>query len=189
MVAPEFSDYYETAKLAMEEAIEYLKREFSHVRAGKANPELLAGVRVDYYGSLTPINQVANVSAPEPRLLVVQPWDKSMIGPIERAIQAAGLGLNPSNDGILIRVPLPLLTEERRRELVKVAKDIAEHARVSIRNARRDANDHIKKAVKKDGISEDLGYAAEQEVQKLTDHYIKEVEILLEKKEKDILTV
>lgn len=189
MIAPELEDYYETAKLEMEEAIEFLKREFSHVRAGKATPALLEGVRIDYYGSLSPINQVANVSAPEPRMLVVQPWDKSMIGAIERAIQAAGLGLNPSNDGIIIRVPLPLLTEERRRDLVKVTKDIAEHARVSIRNARRDANDGIKKAVKKDGISEDFGFAAEAEVQKLTDHYIKEVEVLFEKKEKDILTV
>ncbi|TNE68759.1 ribosome recycling factor [bacterium] len=189
MVAPELSDYYETAKLEMEEAIEFLKREFSHVRAGKASPELLAGVRIDYYGSLSPINQVANVTAPEPRMIVVQPWDKSMIGPIERAIQSAGLGLNPSNDGTLIRVPLPLLTEDRRKELVKVTKDIAEHARVSIRNARREANDHIKKAVKNDGVSEDLGYDAEQEVQKLTDNFIKEVETLFEKKEKDILTV
>ena len=189
MVTPELEDYYETAKLEMEEAIEFLKREFSHVRAGKASTALLDGIKVDYYGSMTPISQVANVSAPEPRLLVVQPWDKGMIGPIERAIQAGGLGLNPSNDGAIIRVPLPLLTEERRRDLVKVTKDIAENARVSIRNARRDANDGIKKAIKKDSLSEDLGFAAEAEVQKLTDHYTKEVDEIFKKKEVDILTV
>lgn len=189
MIAPELQDFYDTAKMEMEDAIDFLKREFSHVRAGKASPALLDGVKVDYYGSQSPISQVANISAPEPRMLVVQPWDKSMIGPIEKAIQAAGLGLNPSNDGSLIRVPLPLLTEERRKELVKVAKDITEHARVSIRNARREANDHIKKAVKNDGVSEDLGYDAEQEVQQLTDSFTKEVESLFEKKESDILTV
>lgn len=189
MVAPELEDYYEAAKLEMEEAIEFLKREYSHVRAGKASTALLEGIRVDYYGSNTPIGQVANITAPEPRLLVVQPWDKSMIAPIERAIQAGGLGLNPSNDGIIIRVPLPILTEERRRDLVKVTKDITENARVSVRNARRDANEGIKKAVKKEGISEDFGHDAEAEIQKLTDFYIKEVDALFEKKEKEILTV
>lgn len=189
MVVPELEDFYETAKLEMEEAIEFLKREYSHVRAGKASTSLLDGIRVDYYGSKTPLAQVSNISAPEPRLLVVQPWDKTMIGPVERAIQAAGLGLNPSNDGSIIRVPLPLLTEERRRDLVKVTKEITENARVSVRNARRDANDGIKKAVKKDGISEDFGHDAEVEIQKLTDLYIKEIDALFEKKEKDILTV
>lgn len=189
MIVPELEDFYETAKMEMEEAIEFTKREFSHLRAGKASPALLDGVRVDYYGSMSPLNQVSNISAPEPRLLVVQPWDKKMIGSIEKAILSAGLGFNPNNDGVLIRVPLPLLTEERRKELVKVAKDVAEQAKVSIRNARRDANDHIKKTVKNKHVSEDFGHDAEAEVQKLTDHFTKEVDVLLEKKEKDILTV
>jgi len=189
MIAPELEDFYETANMEMAEAIEFLKREFSHIRAGKASPALLDGVRVDYYGSMTPIAQVSNVSAPEPRMLVVQPWDKKMINPIERAIQAAGLGLNPNNDGILIRVPLPILTEDRRKDLVKMAKEVTETCRVSIRNARRDANDGIKKTVKNKHVSEDFGHDAEAEIQKLTDQYTKEVEELFAKKEKDILTV
>ncbi|MCH8567237.1 MAG: ribosome recycling factor [Balneolales bacterium] len=189
MILSELQIYFDTAKEEMDEAIDFLKREFGHIRAGKASPALLDGVKVDYYGSQTPISQVANVSAPEARLLVVQPWEKAMIAPIERAIQASNLGLNPQNDGILIRIPLPMLTEERRLELVKVARDTAEKARVSIRNSRRDANDGIKKEVKDSSLPEDSRYGAEEEIQKLTDSHIQKVDKLLEDKEKEITSI
>lgn len=186
---PELQDYFDIAKMEMDESIDFLKRQFSHIRAGKATPSLLDGIRIDYYGSLSPLNQVANISAPEARLLVVQPWDKSLIGQIEKAILSSGLGFNPSNDGTLIRIPLPILTEERRQELVKLTKDYAEKARISIRNARRDANESIKKSIKEDHISEDAGYDGEAEIQKLTDEFNQKVDDLLAIKEKDILTV
>jgi len=186
---PELAEYRDTAELEMAEAIDFLKRELSHLRAGKANPALLDGIRVDYYGSMTPLAQMSSVTAPEARMLVVQPWDKSAIGPIEKAIMSSGLGLNPSNDGQIIRIPLPILSEERRNELVKHARHVAENARVSIRNARRDANDHIKGAVKSKHLPEDSRFGAEEVIQKLTDSYIHQVDELLKHKEKDILTV
>ncbi len=186
---PELEPIFEVAKEEMELSVEFLKKEFSHIRAGKATPALLDGIKVDYYGAQTPLIQLANISAPEARLLTVEPFDKSTVGDIEKAIMASGLGLNPNNDGRLIRIPLPILSEERRKELVKVAKDTAEQARVSIRNARRDANDEIKKTVKDESLPEDSRYAAEEEVQQLTDDYIKKVEEALSAKEKEILTV
>ena len=186
---PELNIFYEEAELEMQDAFEFLKRELSHIRAGKATPQLLDGVKVDYYGTQTPLNQLASVSAPEARMLVVQPWDKSSIQSIEKAIMSSGLGLNPNNDGTLIRIPLPVLSEERRQELVKLAHDIAESARVSVRNARRDANDHIKKAVKDNSLPEDSKFEAEEEVQKLTDKHIELIEEYLKKKESEILTV
>jgi ribosome recycling factor len=186
---PELAEYRDTAELEMAEAIDFLKRELSHLRAGKANPALLDGIRVDYYGSMTPLAQMSSVTAPEARMLVVQPWDKSAIGPIEKAIMSSGLGLNPSNDGQIIRIPLPILSEERRNELVKHARHVAENARVSIRNARRDANDHIKGAVKSKHLPEDSRFGAEEVIQKLTDSHIHQVDELLKHKEKDILTV
>jgi ribosome recycling factor len=138
------NEYIKEAELEMSEALDFLKRELSHLRAGKANPTLLDGIKVEYYGSLTPLSQMASITAPDPRMLVVTPWDKTTIPPIEKAIMSSGLGLNPSNDGQLIRVPLPILSEERRNDLVKVARDITGKARVSIRTGRRSANDHIK---------------------------------------------
>jgi ribosome recycling factor len=186
---PELQTIYDDSHQEMELSIEYLKREFNHIRAGKANPSLLDGIKVDYYGSLTPLNQVANISAPEARLLVIQPWDKGMIQTIEKAIHASNLGLNPGNDGTLIRIPLPILSEERRRDLVKLAKDVAEKARVSIRNARRDANDAIKKEVKESSLPEDSRFDAESEVQKLTDSYITKVDEMLSHKEEEILSI
>lgn len=185
----ELQDFYDEAELHMSDAVDFLKREFSHLRAGKATPALLDGLKVDYYGAATPITQVANVTAPEARLLVVQPWEKNMITPIEKAILSSSLGLNPSNDGTLIRIPLPILSEERRRELVKLAKDMAEKAKVSIRNARRDANDAVKKKVKADSLPEDSRFESEDEIQKLTDSYSKQVDEALVKKEAEILTV
>lgn len=186
---PELKPHYDTAKTEMDDAISFLKKEFSHVRAGKANPAILDGVKVNYYGAQTPLIQLANVSAPEPRMLTVEPFDKSVINDIEKAIMAGGLGLNPNNDGNIIRIPLPILSEERRKELVKVVKDTAEKARVSIRNSRRDANDAVKKTVKDDSLPEDSRFEAEDEIQKLTDKCTKLVDDLLESKESEILTV
>jgi ribosome recycling factor len=140
---PELKAHYDHAKKEMDDAIDYLKREFSHVRAGKATTSLLDGVKVNYYGSQTPLNQLASVSAPEARLLMVQPYDKGSMQEIEKAIMSSGLGLNPNNDGSVIRIPLPMLTEERRQELVKHSRDVAEKARISIRNYRREANESI----------------------------------------------
>lgn len=177
------------AELEMQEAIEYVRREFNGIRAGKATPALLDGLKVNYYGSLTPINQVATVTAPDARLLTVQPYEKNLIQEIEKAIITSNLGLNPANDGYLIRIPLPMLSEERRKDLVKLCGDFAEKARVSIRNTRRDAKDSIKKKTKDESISEDFKFEAEEELQKLTDTYSTEVDQILAKKEKEILTV
>ena len=173
----------------MDEAVSYFKTELSHIRAGKAKPSLLDGIKVDYYGSQTPLNQLANVSAPEARLLTVQPYDKSALEDIEKAIMSAGLGLNPNNDGTIIRVPLPILSEERRKELVKRVSELAEDARISIRNTRRDANDEIEKKVKEESLPEDSLYEAQEEVQKITDKHTEQVGELLDKKEEEIMTV
>ena len=132
MIADELQEIVDEAEMKMDDAVQYLKKEFSHIRAGKANPALIQGIQVEYYGAQTPLQQLANISAPEPRLLLVQPYDKSIITDIEKGIMSSGLGLNPMNDGDLIRIPLPILTEERRKELVKVAKDKSEQARISI---------------------------------------------------------
>lgn len=189
MIPQELQTIINDADKQMKETVNFFKKELSHVRAGKAQPSLLDGVKVDYYGSQTPLNQLANVSAPEARLLTVQPYDKSALEDIEKAIMSAGLGLNPNNDGNIIRIPLPMLTEERREELVKKCSEIAEDARISIRNTRRDANDEIKKKVKSESLSEDARYEAEEEVQKITDKYTERVDELLEKKEDEIRTV
>lgn len=173
----------------MEKVIANLKKEFSAIRAGRANPALLDRVVIDYYGVPTPLNQAANISAPEPRLLTIQPWDKSMLGEIEKAIQRADLGLSPNNDGSIIRIPMPILTEERRHDLVKIAKKTAEEAKVVIRNARRDGNDTIKKSEKDSLISEDEAHKQQEDVQKLTDKFIKEIDDLLKDKEEDIMEV
>lgn len=186
---PELKEHYDLADMEMKEAINFLKRELSHIRAGKASPSLLDGIKVEYYGASVPLNQLANVTAPEPRLLVVEPFDKSGIADIDKAIRTSGLGLNPQNDGTIIRIPLPVLSEERRKELVKVAREKAEQARVSVRNGRRDANDLIKKTVKEDSLPEDSRFQAEDEIQKLTDAYNKTIEEQLDAKEKEILTV
>jgi len=189
MIPPELQDIVDMADAKMDEAIGFLKKEFSHIRAGKANPALLDGVTVDYYGSQTKLNQLANVSAPEARLLTVAPYDKSTLEDIEKAIMSAGLGLNPNNDGEIIRIPLPMLTEERRQELTKVARDVAEKARISIRNSRREANDEIKKTTEAESLSEDSKYEAEEEVQNITNKHTETVDKLLSKKEDEIMTV
>ena len=172
----------------MEKAISHLDKELVGIRAGKADPNMLSTITVDYYGSETPLTQVANVNTPDARTISIQPWEKAMIGPIEKAIQLANIGLNPVNNGEVIHLNIPILTEERRKELVKQAKSEGENAKISIRNARRDANDELKK-MKKDGLSEDVEKDTEEEVQKLTDKYIKMVDERIEKKEADILTI
>ena len=189
MIPEDIQLYIDQAEEEMKEAVDYLKRQFKNIRAGKATPSLLDGIKVEYYGAQTPLNQVANISAPEARLLVIQPWEKSMIKPIEKAIQASNLDLNPQNDGILIRIPLPMLTTERRDNLVKVARETTEEARISIRNARRDANDGIKKEVKKSSLPEDSRFEAEEEVQKLTDNFITKADALLKDKEEEITSI
>jgi ribosome recycling factor len=189
MIPEELQLIIDDASDHMDEAVEFFKKELSHVRAGKAQPALLDGIKVDYYGSKTPLNQLASVSAPEARLLTVQPYDKTSLENIEKAIMAAGLGLNPSNDGNIIRIPLPILSEERRKDLVKHVKDIAEQARISIRNQRRDANDQIKKTVQSESLPEDSRFEAEEQIQQLTDSHTKRVDELLAQKEKEIMTV
>lgn len=189
MIAEELQDIIDEADMKMDDAIQYLKKEFSHIRAGKANPALISSINVEYYGAQTPLQQLANISAPEARMLMVQPYDKSVMHDIEKAIMSSGLGLNPMNDGELIRIPLPILTEERRKELVKVAKDKTEQARISIRNSRRDANDQIKKAVEEHSFPEDSKYEAEENVQSVTDNHTKTVEDLFNHKESEIMTV
>ena len=177
------------AKQRMEAAIEAMRREFAAVRTGKASPALLDTVRVEAYGSRVPLNQVGTVSAPEPRMLTVQPWDRSLMKDIERALRESDLGLNPSNDGQIIRIPIPALTEERRREYVRLLHKLAEEGRVAVRQARKDANDEIKHRQKDEGMSEDDVRREQAEVQKLTDQYIAKVEELLKHKEAEVMEV
>lgn len=166
----------------MDKTIEALKHEFASIRTGRASTALLDKVMVDYYGTPSPINQVANVTAPEPRLILVKPWEKSMIGPIEKAVLQSDLGLNPSNDGETIRLAIPQLTEERRKELVKVVSKKAEEAKVAVRNIRRDANDALKKEEKAKTITEDDAKQGQEKIQKLTDKKIKAIDDLKDKK-------
>lgn len=177
------------ARTRMEGALEALRRDFATVRTGKASPALLDSVRVEAYGSPMPLNQVATVGAPEPRMLTVQPWDKSLLTTVERAIQAADLGLNPSNDGNVIRIPIPPLTEERRRDFVRQLHRMAEDARVSIRAARKDAKDAIKVSQKEGEISDDEAHREQDEVQKLTDDYTGRVDELMKHKEAEVMEV
>ena len=176
------------AKAAMDRAIDHADNELNKIRAGKASPSMLDDVYVDYYGTSTPLNQVGTVNTPDARTIVVQPWEKSLLTTIEKAIMEANLGVNPQNDGVIIRINVPPLTEERRRDLVKKAKGEAENGKIAIRNVRKDANEKIRK-LKADGVSEDEMKTGEGEIQKLTDAYIVKVDQLSEAKEKDIMTV
>jgi len=175
------------ARQRMDKALADLQHAMATVRTGRASVHLLDNVRVDYYGTPTPINQVGNLHVPEPGLITVQPWDVSQIGPIEKAIRAADLGVNPSNDGKLIRIPIPPLTEDRRKELAKKLLGIAEEHRVAIRNIRRDSNDHFKKLSKEKTISEDEDRRAHDEMQKLTDSYMQKLDQAAKTKEKELL--
>ena len=178
-----------SAEERMKKAIENLVREFARVRTGQANPAMLDSVHVDYYGTSTPISQVAAISVPDSRTLGISPWEKAMIPVVDKAIRASGLGLNPMTEGSMIRVVLPPLTEERRKDLAKVCKGLAEDARIAIRNIRRDENDTLKRNAKEESLSQDQEKKVLEVVQKLTDKYIAEVDKVFAGKEKEILTV
>jgi ribosome recycling factor len=180
---------FEELKEAMEKAISGLEKSFSKVRTGRASLSLLDGIRVDYYGTPTPLNQVASLSIPESRLIIISPWDSSVLGAIEKAIQKSDLGLMPNNDGKLIRLAIPVLTEERRRDLVKVVRKMAEECKVKLRNSRRDANEQFKTLKKNNEISEDELYGFQEEVQKTTDRFIEKTDVILAAKEKEIMEI
>ena len=176
------------AKENMENAISHLEKEFHKIRTGKASPSMLDGVMIDYYGTKTPIDQTANINTPDPRQIIVQPWDKSIIIELEKAILAANLGFNPKNEGEVLRIIVPTLTEERRKEMVKQAKNEAENSKISIRNSRRSANDFAKD-LEKDGTPEDEVKKLIENIQELTNDYIKKIDELIETKENEIMTI
>ena len=173
---------------SMLNAITHLEKEFQKIRTGKASPQMLDGIRIDYYGAMTPLDQLSNINTPDPKQIIVQPWDKSVLPLIEKAIMAANLGFNPKNEGEVLRIIVPPLTEERRKDLVKKARSEAESARVAIRNIRRTSNESAKK-LEKDGVPEDDIKKLEHDIQEVTDKYISRVDKLLESKERDIMTV
>ena len=183
------NDIQQDAATRMGKSIDAVKHEFSKIRTGRAHPSLLEQIMVSYYGTDSALSQVANIAVEDARTLTITPWEKGMVQAIEKAIMKSDLGLNPSTNGMTIRIPLPALTEERRRSLVKVVKHEAENGRVSVRNIRRDANSEINKALKEKIISEDEARGAEEKIQKLTDQYIKEIEKILEVKETDLLSI
>jgi ribosome recycling factor len=186
---PALKDSFAQLKTRMDKAVEDFRKEMTATRTGRASVHMLDGVMVDAYGSLMPLNQLANVSAPEPQLITVQPWDVSQIGAIEKAIRGGDLGLNPMNDGKLVRVPVPALTEERRKEMVKHLNKVLEEHRTAVRNIRRDGNDAIKKAMKDKKITEDEERGAMENLQKLTDDEIKKMEEMAKGKEKEVMSV
>lgn len=173
----------------MRKAVDVVRQEFVKIRTGKASTALLDGIRVEYYGSMMPLNQVATATTPDVHTITVQPWDKSMLGPIEKAILTGNLGLNPTNDGTVVRVPIPPLNEERRKELVKLVKKFAEDGRIAVRNVRRDVIEHLKKAEKEEHFSEDERKRGEGEAQKMTDRFNKDIDNLVAQKEKEIMEV
>jgi len=179
---------YDLTSERMEKAIEHLENELVRIRAGKANVHILDGILVEYYGTPTPLNQVSNISTPDAKTIMIQPWEKTMIDPIEKALMQSSVGITPANNGEVIRLTIPQLTEERRRDLVKQVKNEGENARVSIRNSRRDANDEYKQ-MQKDGLSEDEAKTAEDQIQKLTDEFTEKVDRVVEAKEEDIMTI
>ena len=178
----------EKGKVAFENTIDHLRSELQKIRAGKASPAMLNGIKVDYYGNATPLNQVSNISTPDAKTLSIQPWEKSMLGPIEQAIFAANIGLTPMNDGEFVRISIPALTEERRKDLAKQCKALGEEARIALRNERHKMIDFIKKEVK-DGYPEDAGKKRESEVEDMVKNYSSKISDLLDAKEKEILTV
>jgi ribosome recycling factor len=178
----------EHTRESMSKAVSHLEAELVKIRAGRATPQMFDGITVDYYGTPTPINQVGNITVADARTLTIQPWERNMIQPIERAIIAANLGVTPQNDGVMIRIFLPPLTEERRKEIVKRVHVEGEHSRIAVRNIRRDAIEHVKK-LKKDGLSEDIASDAETEIQDLTNRYISEIEKHIASKEKEVMSI
>lgn len=182
-------DVIKETKEKMEKSLEHYRNELKAVRTGRASVAMFEHIKVDYYGTPTPLNQVGTLSAPEPRLITIQPWEPSLIPAIEKAIMTSNMGFNPSNDGVMIRIPVPPLTEERRREIVKMIKKMAEEAKVIVRNIRRDANEVIKKLEKDKEISEDEAKRLTGKVQELTDEFIKEIDEVTAKKEKDVMEI
>jgi ribosome recycling factor len=182
-------EWKKDAQMRMHKSVETIQQEFAKIRTGRATTALLDGIKVSYYGTTVPLSQAATITIPEPRLLAIQPWDKNMIGEIEKAILKSDLGLTPSNDGTFIRIPIPQLSEERRRDLAKLVKKFAEDGRVAIRNVRRDANDHLKRMQKNHEISEDELSVVLDEIQELTNKFITEIDDLLKKKEHEIMEV
>jgi ribosome recycling factor len=182
-------DIIHNSEEKMNKTISVLKKELASMKAGRANPTILDRVEVEYYGSMVPLNQVSNISAPEPRIILIQPWEKSSLKAIEKAILKSDLGLNPSSDGVAIRLIIPELTEETRRNLVKTVKKTGEEAKVAVRSIRRDSNDKIKALKKNSEISEDDMKKAEDDIQKKTDNFIKEIDKIIENKEKEIMSV
>jgi ribosome recycling factor len=176
-------------KSEMDKALSHLRKEYDRVRTGRASPSLLDGIRVDYYGTSTPLNQVATISIPEARLITIQPWDKGILGEVEKAIQRSELGLTPMNDGKLLRIAIPSLTEERRKELVKLVRRMAEERKVDLRNHRREANEMLKELKKDKEITEDALFRHQEEVQKITDQYVTKADDILKGKEKEILEI
>ncbi|HEX9758760.1 MAG TPA: ribosome recycling factor [Nitrospiria bacterium] len=189
MSEPDVSRIKKQTDEKMEAALDHLRKELSTIRTGRASLSILDGIKIDYYGSQMPLNQVATLSIPESRMITIQPWETQMVGEIEKAILASGIGITPSNDGKIIRLNIPPLTEERRKTLVKTAKKTGEEAKVSIRNIRRDANDELKKLQKDASLAEDQLRKNQEEVQKSTDQFIKKVDDILSKKEEEILEV
>ena len=185
----EVKDTLKELEERMNKTVEFMQTDFAAIRAGRANPHVLDRITVDYYGSATPIQQVGNISAPDPRTIMIQPWDKSLLKPIEKAIQKSDIGINPNNDGSVIRLIFPILTEERRKELSKDVKKKGEAAKVAIRNIRRDAIEKFKKQQKSSEMTEDDYKIAEKDIQKLTDDYIKEIDKISEKKEKELTEI
>jgi ribosome recycling factor len=184
-----YDDILKETKGGMNKAIDSLKKELTKVRTGRASLSLLDDVRVDYYGTPTPLNQIGTLAVPEPRLITIQPWEKQLIPEIEKAVMKADLGLNPASDGQIVRISIPALTEDRRKEMAKLAKSIGENAKISIRNARRDANDMLKQMEKEKEISEDDLKRGEKEVQDLTDNYVGQVDEIVATKEKEVMEI
>jgi ribosome recycling factor len=189
MIHEDLTLILDDAEEHMRKSVEHLMAELITIRAGRAAPTMLENIRVDYYGSQTPLNQMASVSAPQPDLLVVQPWDRSALADIEKAILAANIGLNPSNDGSMIRLPVPPLSEERRRDLVKSARVRGEETKISIRNIRRHSKEQVKSTIKDETLPEDMGYECDDRIQQMTDDFIGKVDQLLNHKEAEIMEV
>ena len=184
-----YKDLVMKSEETMRKSINFLKEELATIRAGKANPKLVDKIQVSYYGTMTPLNQIANISVPEPRAILIQPWDASALKDIEKAILTSDLGINPNNDGKLIRLTIPILTEERRKELLKVVKKEIENSKIAVRNIRRETNEEIKKLEKQSEITKDDLKRAEEEMQKLTDRYISMIDDIYKEKEKEVLEV
>jgi ribosome recycling factor len=183
------NDVYDDTRDRMQKAIESLEREFKRLRTGRASVALVDGIKIEYYGTSTPLNQLATLTIPEPRTIMIQPWDSTVVGEVEKAILKSELGLTPMNDGKIIRINIPPLTEERRRDLVKVSRKMAEDAKVAVRNIRRDANEMVKDLKKEKEISEDEQFRAQEEIQKITDELIKNIDAAYDTKEKEIMEI